>query len=74
MTYTGGLGGASILFIIPCIIIIYARKTKITHLYEENNFNKCFFQHMIWPYLGLGVAVLAIGVTIYGLVTGNGGE
>jgi hypothetical protein len=29
---------------------------------------------MIWPYLGLGVAVLAIGVTIYGLVTGNGGE
>ena len=49
MTYTGGFGGTSILFVIPCVMAIFARRTKIKHLYEEDNFNKSSFQSIVWP-------------------------
>ena len=55
-------------------MIIYARKNTLEHLYQQKNFNKCYFQNIIWPIIGLGMAVIALGVTIYGISTGKGGE
>jgi len=54
-------------------MIIYARKNK-PKIYQEKNFNQSYFQHFIWPIIGLAVAVLSLGVTIYGIATGEGGE
>lgn len=72
MTYVGGIGGTWILFLVPCVMIIFARRTKVKDLYSQENFNKCFFQHIAWPTIGLIMAVITFGVTIYGIVNQQG--
>ncbi|CAI2365970.1 unnamed protein product [Moneuplotes crassus] len=74
MTYTGGLGGTCILFIIPCVMIIFARKNNLQHLYQTDNFNKSAFQNFIWPILGLLMATISLGTTFYGIIKGESGE
>jgi len=55
-------------------MIIYARRNRIGDLYQESNFNKSYFQHAAWPIIGFAMASISLGVTIYGIAKGEGGE
>ena len=74
MTYTDGIGGAGIMFIIPWAMIIFARRSKVIEMYSQENFNKTIFQHKIWPIIALIMAAITIWVTIYGIINKQAGE
>ena len=60
------------MFLVPWVLIIFARRTNIKNLYTQENFNKWYFQHPIWPIIGLIMAAITYGVTIYGLANNQG--
>jgi Mn2+/Fe2+ NRAMP family transporter len=71
VTYTGGICGVFILFLIPLTLVFHARKKNPEQTYGDN-FNKSPFQHSAWMIAILIYALLTLASTIYGLATSKG--
>ena len=78
VTYTGGICGTLILFVIPVTLTIFARKRNL----EENfgpNFNRSPFKHIIFVILVLIYAAMTFAAVFYGMIVphkggGEGGD
>ena len=72
ISYTGGICGPFILFLIPITLTWYGRK-KLGE-YNEQNFNRSPYQSF-WLMVVMAVfAFLTLFMALYGAVTGTAGE
>ena len=73
ISYTGGICGPFILFLIPITLTWYGRK-KLGEHNEENNFNKSPFRGS-WLMVVISVfAFITLGMAVYGAASGTAGE
>mmetsp|Transcript_30963 Transcript_30963/g.22518 ORF Transcript_30963/g.22518 Transcript_30963/m.22518 type:complete len:208 (+) Transcript_30963:1019-1642(+) len=74
VTYTGGICGTFVIFLIPVTLLIYARSLKREEVYNCENPNKSPFQHWIWIALVLVYSTVTLVCVIIGIVNGTAGE
>ena len=72
ITYTGGICGTFILFIIPATLVFHARKKDLEKTYGVN-FNKSPFDKPFFVYLVMVYALLTLTAVITGLIIAHGG-
>lgn len=79
VTYTGGICGTFILFLIPVALVTFARRYRKQlilkeELDDEPNFNASPFQHVIWRVLIVAFALITLYFVILGIIDGNAGH
>ncbi len=72
ITYTGGICGTFILFLIPLALIFQVRKLNLQSTYGDN-FNKSPFQHTAYLWVILAFAIITLGFVVAGLIISGGG-
>lgn len=70
ITYTGGICGTFILFIIPATLAFFARKKELEKTYGPN-FNKSPFDKPFYIYMVFTYALITLTAVITGLIIGN---
>ena len=72
ISYTGGICGPFILFLIPATLVVYGR--KMLGAYNENNFNRSPYQQF-WLIIVITIfALITLFMALWGAATGNSGE
>ena len=71
ITYTGGICGTFILFLIPVTLVYHARIRELEKTFGPN-FNKSPFDKPIYMYIVLIYAVFTLSAVITGLVVASG--
>ena len=72
ISYTGGICGPFILFLIPITLVLYGRK-KLGAKNEEN-FNRSPYQSQTLIYVMIIFAFITLFMALYGAATGTAGE
>lgn len=72
ISYTGGICGPFILFLIPATLVLYGRKKLGSQ--NDKNFNKSPFQNMVIFYVICTFAFITLGMALYGAASGTAGE
>ena len=72
ITYTGGICGTFILFVIPVTLVYHARMKNLEKTYGPN-FNKSPFDKPIYMYIVMGYAAITLTAVITGLIISGGG-
>ena len=72
ISYTGGICGPFILFLIPATLVLYGRK-KLGSA-NDKNFNRSPYQSMIIFVFICIFAFLTLGMALYGAASGTAGE
>ena len=72
ISYTGGICGPFILFLIPITLVWYGRR-KLGTL-NDTNFNKSPYQSFILMGAMAAFAFLTLFMALYGAATGTSGE
>ena len=72
ISYTGGICGPFILFLIPVTLVLYGRK-KLGEA-NKDNFNASPYQAMWLIYVISAFAVITLFMALYGAATGTSGE
>ena len=72
ISYTGGICGPFILFLIPITLIAYGRK-KLGDL-NKNNMNRSPFQSTTLMYVMGVFAFVTLGMALEGAITGTAGD
>ena len=72
ISYTGGICGPFILFLIPITLVWYGRRLLGEH--NEKNFNRSPYQGSWLMVLMAIFAFITLGMALYGAATGTSGE
>ena len=72
ISYTGGICGPFILFLIPITLTWYGRKQLGE--YNKQNFNRSPFQSIALMVLMAIFAFITLGMAVYGAASGTAGE
>ena len=72
ITYTGGICGTFILFLIPATLVFHARRKDLEKTYGPN-FNKSPFDKPFYMYLVIVYALFTLTAVIAGLIIAKGG-
>ena len=72
VTYTGGICGTMILFLVPITVVSYGRLRGFNKVGE--NFNESPFQSWFWVGLCLTFALVTLFFVILSIIQGNTGE
>lgn len=72
VTYTGGICGTFILFLIPVTVISYARKRGFGK--GQENFNASPFQSVLWSVLILVFSAITLTFVMLSIINGTAGE
>lgn len=72
VTYTGGICGTFILFLIPVTLTAYGRSSGIDD--EKRNFNASPFQGWLWMIVILIFSAVTLTFVLISIITGTAGE
>jgi amino acid transporter len=79
VTYTGGICGTFILFLIPVALVTFARRYRKRQILKGEledgpNFNASPFKSPIWSILIVSFALITLYFVILGIIDGNAGH